>query len=123
MDKMTYVRAQWDRVLAIVLVAVGLLLLLLGWLGVRDKAYPAEQIPYLVSGGLLGLFATGIGAMLWVSADLRDEWRKLDDLERAVRGEADDDAAASPVEPAPAVSAKAPARRSARRAPREASDA
>ncbi|HMC79090.1 MAG TPA: hypothetical protein VKO35_00895, partial [Acidimicrobiia bacterium] len=28
-----------------------------------------------------GLFLLGVGATLWHSADLRDEWRKLDRLE------------------------------------------
>ncbi len=101
MDKMTYLRAQWDRALAIALVALGFLLLLLGWFGVRDTAYPAEQIPYIVSGGLFGLFASGLGAVLWISADLRDEWRKLDDLEQAVRGDRPE---AEP-DPAPSVGA------------------
>ena len=53
-DPMKYAREQWDRVGAIVLVLIGGLLLLFGWLGVRDTAYPAEQVPYVVSGGLGG---------------------------------------------------------------------
>jgi hypothetical protein len=28
------------------------------------------------------MFLLGLGAMLWLSADLRDEWRKLDRIER-----------------------------------------
>ncbi len=82
---MKYAREQWDRVTAIALVLIGGLLLLLGWLGVRDTAYPAEQVPYVVSGGLAGIVLVGIGAALWISADLRDEWRKIDRLEDAVR--------------------------------------
>lgn len=79
---------QWDRAAAIVAVVAGLLALLLGWLGVSDQTLPAAQIPYLASGGLLGVFALGIAATLWLSADLRDEWRKLDDIHQAiVRGE------------------------------------
>lgn len=82
MDLVTFVRNQWDRVGAWVAVALGALVLLLGWLGVSDTAFPAEQIPYIVSGGLGGFFLLGLGAMLWLSADLRDEWRKLDDLDK-----------------------------------------
>jgi hypothetical protein len=80
-----FVVAQWDRVAAWVAVALGLLLLLIGWLGVSDTGYVFEQIPYVVSGGIGGLFLLGLGAMLWLSADLRDEWRKLDTLELALR--------------------------------------
>jgi hypothetical protein len=29
---------------------------------------------------MFGLFALALGATLWLSADLRDEWRKLDDI-------------------------------------------
>jgi hypothetical protein len=80
----TYVLAQWDRVLAWVAVTLGLLVLLIGWLGVSDSAFVFEQLPYVVSGGIGGLFLLGVGAMMWLSADLRDEWRKLDALEVAL---------------------------------------
>jgi hypothetical protein len=41
----------------------------------------AEQLPYVISGGLVGLTLVVISATLWISADLRDEWRKLDVLD------------------------------------------
>ena len=81
MDLTTWVKANWDRALAVALVTLGALALLLGWLGVDDALYPGQQIPYVLSGGIGGLFALGAGAVLWLSADLRDEWRKLDDLD------------------------------------------
>jgi hypothetical protein len=56
--------------------------LIVGWLGISGTAYPAEQNPYIISGGLVGVFLLGLGAMLWLSADLRDEWRKLDAIDR-----------------------------------------
>jgi hypothetical protein len=86
---LSWVRDQWDRVGAVVLVVVGALALLLGWLGISDAVLPSEQLPYLLSGGLLGVFLLGLGTTLWLSADLRDEWRKLDRLEQLVRGEAE----------------------------------
>jgi hypothetical protein len=75
------VRAQWDRVAAISCVLIGLLSLLLGWLGVSDTEYVAEQMSYFASGGLFGIFLLGVGVALWISADMRDEWRKLDRVE------------------------------------------
>lgn len=81
MDLKQWLRAQWDRVGAIGCIGLGLLVLLLGWIGVSDEALPAAQIPYILSGGVLGIILVGIGATAWLSADLRDEWRKLDDLE------------------------------------------
>jgi len=89
MEFLSWVRDQWDRVGAVVLVVVGALALLLGWLGISDAVLPSEQLPYLLSGGLVGVFLLGLGATLWLSADLRDEWRKLDRLEQLVRGEAE----------------------------------
>ena len=49
------------------------------------SAYSAESLPYIVSGGFFGLLAVGAGGVLWLSADLRDEWRKLDSIEQAWR--------------------------------------
>ena len=89
MDFMNFVRHQRDRVAAWCCVAVGSLALLLGWLGVSGTPFPAEQIPYIVTGGLGGLFLLGFGAVLWLSADLRDEWRKLDAIEELLRQGAD----------------------------------
>jgi hypothetical protein len=82
MDLRRWLRSQWDRAAAVVAVVVGGIALFLGYLGVSDAKLPAQQIPYLVSGGLVGMFALGLGATMWLSADLRDEWRKLDDIYR-----------------------------------------
>jgi hypothetical protein len=85
MDYLKWARAQWDRVGAVMAVVGGLLALLFGWIGVSGSAYPAAQLPYVVSGGLLGIFLLGVGGTLWLSADIRDEWRKLDRIEEALR--------------------------------------
>jgi len=84
MDVRQYLRAQWDRVLAIACVVLGALALLLGWLGVSGTALSYKQLPYIISGGLVGVTLIGIGATIYLSADLRDEWRKLDRLEERV---------------------------------------
>jgi hypothetical protein len=81
---MNYIRNQWDRVGAWVCIAAGAIALLVGYIGVSGTLDTGEQIPYVVSGGMVGLFLLGLGAMLWLSADLRDEWRKLDAIDRHV---------------------------------------
>jgi hypothetical protein len=58
-----------------------------GWVGVSDATLTAEQLPYLASGAVGALFALGIAATLWLSADLRDEWSKLDELREAWEAE------------------------------------
>ncbi len=40
-----------------------------------------EQLPYILSGGLFGLSLIMVGTGLWLSADIRDEWRRIDRLE------------------------------------------
>ncbi len=86
MSVMKWIRNQWDRVAAVGLMVAAALAMLAGWLGVSRSAYPAESMPYIVSGGFFGLLLIGIGAVLWLSADLRDEWRKLDSIEQAWLG-------------------------------------
>jgi hypothetical protein len=81
--KVDSIKQQWDRALALVAAAVGVVALLLGWIGVSGVALVTQQIPYLVSGAVVGLVAFGAASTLWISADLRDEWAKLDDIYRA----------------------------------------
>jgi hypothetical protein len=79
-------KQQWDRLLAVVGTGVGVAALVLGWLGVSSKSLITEQVPYLASGAVGGLFALGAAATLWLSADLRDEFAKLDDIYSWLRG-------------------------------------
>lgn len=76
-----FLRANWDRALGAALVLAGVVALVVGWLGISGTGLAAEQNPYLISGGLGGIALVGIGCTLWLSADLQDEWRRLDALE------------------------------------------
>lgn len=89
MDILKYVRTQWDRTAAVAATLLGLLVLLLGWLGTSDTKYVAQQIPYVMSGGLLAIMLLTIGAVLWLSADLRDEWRELSEQGEVLLAEQD----------------------------------
>ncbi len=75
------IRTQWDRAGALALVIVGLLALLAGWIGMSGAVLTYEQLPYILSGGLFGLSLIMVGTGLWLSADIRDEWRRIDRLE------------------------------------------
>jgi len=81
---MKWLRFQWDRALAVAAFAAGAIALLFGWLGISGLTNTAAQMPYIVSGAVFGLFCLGIGATFWLSADLRDEWRKLDQIHDAL---------------------------------------
>jgi len=76
-----WLQTQWDRVVAVGLVAAGIVALVCGWFGISHTPYPAEQLPYILSAGIGGLLLVSIGATSWLSADLRDEWRKLDAID------------------------------------------
>src|SRR4051812_13018032 len=84
MNLFTLLKKQWDRAIALVVTVVGAIMLISGWVGVSGTNVLYEQAPYIVSGGIGGLFLLGVGGVLWISADLRDEWRKLDRIEKAL---------------------------------------
>lgn len=67
-----------------VLIGVGALLVLFGYLGVSREALPAKQLPYLVSGGLGGIFLAVLGAFFLGTQELRNDSGRLDRLERMV---------------------------------------
>jgi hypothetical protein len=81
-DIVRFLRNQWDRAGAGLCVIGGGIALVVGYYGMSGTLETAKQLPYVVSGGMTGLFLLGLGALLWLSADLRDEWRKLDAIGR-----------------------------------------
>ena len=84
-----WLRVQWDRVLAVTVLVAGILALSIGWAGISDEVFAARQLPYLLSGGIGGLFLLGIGATLWLSADLRDDWHQLRRIEQRMAAAAE----------------------------------
>lgn len=111
MGFMNRVKFHLDRVGAVALAMIGVVVLIIGWHGVASSGYAAEQLPYIISAGIGGLFLLGTAGTLWLSADLRDEWYKLDGIERAVRelgGGAHHElnGAAGPLTPEPQVESK-----------------
>jgi hypothetical protein len=103
MDIRQWLRANLDRAGAWLSVAAGVIVLLIGWHGVAHTAYPAEQLPYIISGGIGGALLIAFGATLLISADLRDEWHKLDRIEQRLAEAAPPDV--------PEVAAARPSRR------------
>jgi hypothetical protein len=71
-------------VLGYVVIGLGLVLVLAGYLGVSREVLVAKQLPFLVSGGLFGLAAVTLGSRLLLSEDLRRDAARLDRLEQAV---------------------------------------
>jgi hypothetical protein len=85
---------QLMTVMAAVLLPLGLVTVFLGWYGASHTPYLFEQVPYLVSGGLLGLGLVLTGGFVlfgaWISRAAREQ-RVLDlELLEAVRGVQDE---------------------------------
>src|SRR5205823_1256673 len=53
-----------------VLTGIGVILIIVGYLGVSREALVAKQLPYLVSGGILGIAFVGFGAVLLGTEDI-----------------------------------------------------
>jgi hypothetical protein len=58
------------------LIAGGLLFVLLGFLGVRRESNIVLQLPYLASGGIGGLALIGLGALVVVQNQIREQARR-----------------------------------------------
>jgi hypothetical protein len=55
----------WQVVAGAILTPLGVLFILLGWYGAAHAAYVQQQIPYLVSGGFIGLGCVILGGLLY----------------------------------------------------------
>jgi hypothetical protein len=67
-----------------ILVGLGALVMLIGWFGVSREALPGKQIPYLVSGGIGGIFLAVLGAYFLGTQEMRRDSGRLDRLEGMV---------------------------------------
>ena len=58
---------RWMLIPASLLVIVGLNFMIFGWIGAANTVRQIEQIPYLISGGLIGLALVFLGGLLLAS--------------------------------------------------------
>lgn len=56
------------QILGGVLVPTGVIAIVLGWFGASRAAYDFEQIPYLISGGLLGVALAVVGGLAYFAS-------------------------------------------------------
>lgn len=68
---------RWMLVPGSILVFLGFVVMVLGWVGAARTAREIEQIPYLISGGLVGLAMVLLGGLLLVSTFWVAVMRKL----------------------------------------------
>ena len=86
--------ARVMAVLATVMLPTGVVVILLGWWGAARTPFVFEQIPYLISGGLLGIGLLMSGGLLYLGSWIarlselqREEGERLRESIRAVRQE------------------------------------
>lgn len=73
----TLVRAEWQRLLAGGLLVVGVGSLTVGARQLARSSSGAEEVTYLISGGLVGLAAVVAAVAAFLSADVNDLFHKL----------------------------------------------
>ncbi len=66
------------------LIVIGVVVLVVAWIGVSGQALVAKQLPYVISGGLGGFSMIIVGAALVAGQDLRSVGDRVERLERKV---------------------------------------
>ena len=87
---LAFLGAFWPFLLGSILVAGGLAAIVLGYLGVAGTVHVGLQLPYLVSGGVLGVALVIVGSALLVTHALGRQarlLRRLLDETRATRSD------------------------------------
>ncbi len=86
--------ARAMAILGTLMVPAGIVVVLLGWWGAAHTPFVFEQIPYLISGGLLGVGLLTAGGLLYLGSwysrlaeQQREEGEKLREAIKAVRQE------------------------------------
>src|SRR2546421_11136744 len=64
-----------------ILVGAGALAILIGYFGLADRVLVAEQLPYLISGGIGGIALVIVGGVILATNDGRRDADRLDDIE------------------------------------------
>lgn len=72
------------QALAWVLIVLGAVAGLIGWIGVSGEDLESLQLPYLASGGIGALILTAVGAALLISSDVRADRERAGRLEAEV---------------------------------------
>lgn len=71
--------------LGLALVGAGALAVALGYWGVSGTLDPGKQLPYIISGGIGGVFLLGAGAAAMFSSELAEARSQNAELQRLVR--------------------------------------
>jgi hypothetical protein len=66
--------------LALVFIFIGLAAILVGWNGAAGNVAVAAQLPYIVSGGMIGVSFVIVGAAIMITQNAREDRQRLEGL-------------------------------------------
>jgi multisubunit Na+/H+ antiporter MnhG subunit len=79
---------RWLMIAGAAMVIIGLPVIILGWWGAARTPYTFEQLPYLISGGLLGLALALLGGLFyfayWITRQIQETRRQADQTREAL---------------------------------------
>lgn len=79
---------RWLLIGGAVMVVIGLPMIFLGWWGASRTPYLFEQIPYMISGGILGLGLTLLGGLFyfayWMTRQVQETRRQGEEMRDAL---------------------------------------
>jgi len=79
---------RWLMIVGAGLVVIGIPVIVLGWYGASRTPYVFEQVPYVISGGLLGLALAIVGGLFyfayWVTRQVHETKRQSDQMQKSL---------------------------------------
>lgn len=79
---------RWLMIAGGGMIVVGVPVIVLGWYGASRTPYVFEQVPYLISGGLLGLTLALLGGLFyfayWITRQIQETRRQSDQTREAL---------------------------------------
>jgi hypothetical protein len=79
---------RWLMIVGAALITVGIPIILLGWYGASHTPYVFEQVPYVISGGMLGLALAVVGGLFyfayWITRQIQETRRQSDQTQQSL---------------------------------------
>jgi hypothetical protein len=79
---------RWLMIVGAALVIIGLPVIVLGWYGASRTPYVFEQLPYVISGGILGLALAVVGGLFyfayWITRQIQETRRQSDQTQQSL---------------------------------------
>jgi hypothetical protein len=79
---------RWLMIVGAGLVVVGIPVIVLGWYGASRTPYVFEQLPYVISGGMLGLALAVVGGLFyfayWITRQIQETRRQSDQTQQSL---------------------------------------